>query len=465
MRRKGSERVNEVPLAVNQVHDVYDIYHNHPYMKRSRDAFVSMALQKPPEVIIHTLNMESDDELNAVLDMYWLPWLQSMYDWLKMIGICPWYYRRIRGTIHMYPCVPPWGSGYITTYLDKRHEQQFSWFWNDTQVKDNSIHFERSAHIPALNGQLTSPVASLIPDWKTQKIVRESTDIVAYQQARPQHIFEHHPPKNQIGDDNMTTLESFGEKVAADVMATQEGLTLAKMRIRTDALKEAIQETISNNHGMKKRLGTGPFIRSETQSDQWERENAGLLDHAVHLKPDFVYKPVQSPKLDIHLHEYAKRMDQAVGAIMDIPLQLTESSGKLGQNMQGIMRFINERVKYWLSYFETVTRRVFVMAYGMGLEQEMRSRTPYSVRQLYIQESVHVRIPVTPIATFDDLKKVYDSGLYNQHAFAIHTFNALGLPSEDIAIPEDSVKLAPQPEEEPKRPPKKARPVTSDPSF
>lgn len=460
MRRKGTstnDRVNETTLSTSQVLDVYEIYHNHPYTKRSRDAFVSMVLQNPPEIVMTSENKEAGPELAMVMQTYYLPFLQTMYDWLKMLGVCPWYYRRIRGTVHLYPCVPPWGSGYITTYLDKRHEQQFLWYWNDTREVDRNMHFERTAHVPSLTGTLTSPVSSLIADWKTQRIVRQSTDIAAYQQVRRQHIFEHHPAKNQIGDDNLTTLESFGEGLAADVMAMQEGLANAKVTLRSDALRDAITTTTRNNQGIRKTKGTGPFVRSEEHAEQWERENAGLLDHAVHLKPDFVYKPVPECKLDVRLDDYAKRMDQLAAAIMDVPLQLTESSGKHAQNLQGIMRFINERIKFWLIFFENVTRKIFVMAYGNGLQEEMRTRRPHSVHNYYIQDDIEVRIPVTPIASYDDLKKAYEDQLYTQHAFATHAFHALGLPYEDIA---ETVKDCVQTDDilmDVPRPPKKAR--------
>ncbi len=456
MRRKGTstnERVNETTLSTSQVLDVYEIYHNYPYMKRSRDAFVSMVLQNPPEIVMTGENKEAGPELVMVMQTYYLPFLQALYDWLKMLGVCPWYYRRIRGTVHLYPCVPPWGSGYITTYLDKRHEQQFLWYWNDSREVDRNMHFERTAHVPSLTGTLTSPVSSLIADWKTQRIVRQSTDIAAYQQVRRQHIFEHHPPKNQVGDDNLTTLESFGEGLAADVMAMQEGLANAKVTIRSDALREAIGTATRHNQGIRRAKGTGPFVRTEQESERWERENAGLLDHAMHLKPDFVYKPVPECKLDIKLIDYTARLDQMAAAVMDVPLQLTESSGRMVQNMQGIMRFINERIKFWLVFFETVTRKIFITAYGKGLQDEMRQRKPCSVPEYYVEDDVKIRISVTPIATYDDLKKAYEDQLYSRDNFAIHAFNALGLPQEDIIFEQEPTTM----EDSVPRPPKKAR--------
>lgn len=428
----------ETHIIATEVQDVFEIYHKHPYIKTTRDAFMSMTLHSPPVITFHRKGANSiedaTDELKLILKMYYVPFLEDIYDWIKTVGVCPWYFETIRDTGHRVPIVPPVGSGYIVTLLNDKHKQEFRWYWNDGGKYDRKMYFEKKDHIPTLNGSLTSPISSLLQEWKTLKLVRQSTEMVAYRQARQQHVFEYHPPRNQVGDDNITTLESFGEKIAGGVMMAQERLQDAKITVRTDALYRAMLETSAANRGMQRKFGTGPFLRSEEHGDQWERENASVIDYALTMKPDFSYKPVPTPKLDIKLQEITQRFDHAASAVMDVPLQMIDSSGRVSTNMQGIMRFVNERIKEWLSFFEQVTKKVFLLSYGKILEESIQ-RQPYKMlRHLTTDQSVEVHIPVTPVATYADLKQAYKDELYKKETFAEHAFNALGLPAEDIFV-------------------------------
>lgn len=429
----------ETQIIVSEVQDVFEIYHKHPYIKTTRDAFMSMTLHSPPVVTFHRgkgKGTEEDptEELKLILKMYYVPFLENIYDWIKTVGVCPWYFETIRDTGHRVPIVPPVGSGYIVTLLNDKHKQEFRWYWNDGGKYDRKMYFEKKDHVPTLNGSLTSPISSLLQEWKTLKVIRQSTELVAYRQARQQHVFEYHPPRNQVGDDNITTLESFGEKIAGGVMMAQERLQDAKITVRTDALYRAMLETSSANRGMQRTFGVGPFLRSEEQGEQWERENASVIDYALTMKPDFSYKPVPTPKLDIKLQEISQRFDHASSAVMDVPLQMIDSSGRVSSNMQGIMRFVNERIKEWLSFFEQVTKKVFLLSYGKILEESIQ-RQPYKmIQQFTTDQSIEVHIPVTPVATYGDLKQAYTDELYKKETFAEHAFNSLGLPKEDIFV-------------------------------
>lgn len=235
----------ETPIVVSEVQDVYEIYHKTSVVKTSRDAFLSMCLHNPPQVKFNSgeTTRLPTEQLNLILTLYFVPWLKASYDWIKMVGVFPWYFETIRDTGFRVPVVPPFGSGYIVTLLNDRHKQEFRWYWSDTGKHDRKMFFERKDHVPTLNGSLTSPIASLLGEWKTQKIVRQSHELAAYRQAHQQHVFEYHPPRNQVGDDNVTTLETFGEKIAGDVISAQERMNDARITVRTDALYKALLET------------------------------------------------------------------------------------------------------------------------------------------------------------------------------------------------------------------------------
>ncbi len=58
---------------------------------------------------------------------FWIPWLRSVYDWMKMLGICPYYYEK-RGE-HLIPVVPEMDLGTISVYVNKKHKIKFKWRW------------------------------------------------------------------------------------------------------------------------------------------------------------------------------------------------------------------------------------------------------------------------------------------------------------------------------------------------
>jgi len=207
----GSNNNNgETPINKKDMKDIVDAFHHIPNLLLARDAFVSMILKCPATVTLKTLNQKQTKELEILMELYWLKWKIDMYDYLQMFGIAPWYWKKLQGTDHHIPVVPPFLSGYFTTYLDSRHEQQFNYYYNDNEKTVSGMYFEIKGHPPTLNGQFTSPVSTILSDYKTCKILRQASELAWYQQPRQQHIIEHHPAKNYPGDDNLVTLESFG---------------------------------------------------------------------------------------------------------------------------------------------------------------------------------------------------------------------------------------------------------------
>lgn len=419
------------PLETN---DIWEIYHRIPFMVVSRNAFVSMVLHCPPRISLKDGNSPLSEEMEVLFEVYWKPWLIDVYDWLQCFGIAPWYWRTIKGTKHRVPAVPPFGSGWITTYFDtKTHAQGFRWYSNNTH--DNGFHFETKLRPPLLTGFHQSSVSSLLSDWRTFKIARESLEIVFYRQAHQQHVLEHHPPKNNIGDDNLTTLESFGDTIAATVLARQEGLTNQKMTIRSDYLQDAMRQASAHNHGVSSRFGkTGtPTIGTERRNDVWERENAGTVESALPLKPDFSCKTVPSPHVQADLAQIASRLDHMASAIMDIPISVIEAiGGKTTASVAGNFRFLNERIKDWQKYFETITKKAFLFGYGKILQDDFNARA----LKLYVDTQIEVEMPCTPIANASDIKELHAGGWMTKEAAGIHMFNVLGIPLSDMTVSE-----------------------------
>jgi len=455
-RKNPLQPFSETRLKKDEEDDCWDMLDKIPMLMISHDTFVSMVLSCPAKIELSTLNWEMTDELQFLMINFWLPAQQTSYTWLKAVGYCPWYWESVRGTEHRIPVVCPRNSGYCTTYLDTKHRQQFAWHWNDakTMEADKNVYIITARHAPGLDGSIRSPIASLLYEWRTTRIVRTSTEIATDQQAHQQHVFEFHPAKTGNGDDNLQTLESFGDKIAGTVLSQQESLYAAKSSMRVADLHHSLASAAAYNRGMRR---SSAVLRSESQSDQWERENANILERGVPLKPDFNYKPVPPPRITTSLPELSLRLEKLASAIMDIPYQLIESSGgRTSANVQGSFRLVNERLKDWNAFFERLTKKWFLMAYGEtiqeGLDDENRKRRalpldvqePHKMLKLYADTEVNVYMSRTPIANVQDIVNLHLSGYMKKKTAAEHAFSILGLSHADISI-SDYPDRMPQP--------------------
>ncbi len=428
-----------VALDPAETRDIWEIFHRNTFMNVSRNAFIAMVLHTPLKITLAGVSMNK--ELVILFELYWTDWMISKYDWLQCFGVAPWFIQNVSGTHHRFPKVPKFNSGHIETYLDSHHNQQFKWFWKDGG-EDKSFFFDLKSHAPDVDGHYTSPISTLLNEWRTVKIVRESIEIASYRQARTQHVFEFHPPKNVQGDDNLINLESFGDNIACTVMSQQEGLQNAKYSIRADELQRSLASAAASNRGLKARFGVQSFLKSEGQDQRWERENANVLENGIPLRPDYSYKPVPSPNVHANLPDICARFDRMTSAILDVPLSIIEAmGGKTTANVQGGFRFLNERVKDWQEYYKRSTKRAFLILYGDELQKDLNHRAriihsqrPDIVLNMYIDTHVEVEMAYTPIANVADIERLHETGFMKKKVAGAHIFNVLGMPLSDLHV-------------------------------
>jgi len=417
---KGSS--TEIPLNTREMLDIIEAYHKIPYVHVARDQFISMVLKSPPQISLKNKNKFdiTTNEFEQILIKYYIPWLSSMYDWIKMFGICPWYFKKIEGN-HRVPVVPPIGAGYITTYLSKKHEQKFKFYWDEKEKNAANVYFETDGHLPmVLNGQLTSAMSTLLFEYRSAQILRNSLQTSWYQQARQQHVFEYHPPKNIPGDDNLITLESFGETIAAQVVSSQENLHNHKMKIRKSVLESSLKQSEYKN----KSIGFG---HSESKEDILNRGEASIIEHGIPLPADYVYKSAHAPQVHGDYVNTMQRLDRLASAVMDIPLNFVESSNaKTTATVQGSVRFVNEKIKQWISLFETVTKKAILLSYGATIQE--------NIYPLFVADEITVIIPSTPVIDGDSVRQLWIDGMMSQKTAAKYVFNLLGLSEQDITI-------------------------------
>ena len=447
----GPTQDNEHEIDPSTLSDIYALYHSTTSIKNARNAFLSMVLRNPFEVQIPALEMSNDREMEILIETYWMPWLKNVYDWIKMLGIAPYRFIRVKKTDHYFPSCPEWGTGYITTYVDKNHEQKFKWYWKDAQdqQEEKAMHWVKGHDYPSIDGTLRSDMNTLLKEFRTVSVLRESLEVGSTQAARPPILLEHHPPKNDNGDDGLTTLENFGEKVAGIMQQKRESMFSHKMRIRTDDLIAGLVNTAIANEQARVTYGTGGrMLYSENRRDAWERNNTGLLDRVVPLNADYVYKAVAKPSVLADLERYSARLDELASAAMDFPVDLMNpKSGSKASNVQGPLRVVNERIKDFLVFFRTVVKHAFLISYGKILQASLddtvkkariHARTanmdPRQIMDLNVHVEIHIEMSVTPLTSYDDLKKMWMDSLIDKDTFGKHASAAQSVPIEDIKI-------------------------------
>jgi hypothetical protein len=364
--------------------------------------------------------------------------MENMYDWLKMFGICPWYLEKVEKTMHYIPVVPPFGSGIIKTYMKKKR-QYFSWYWKEEQQMqaDKNMYFEHDGNPPNIDGTIKSPVATIIAEYNTSKIVRNVSEMVWNQQARQQHIIEHHPPKNMPGDDNLVTLESFGEKIAGQVIEEKERLHNVKLNVKASNLRDVLKRTATKNLGLDPSFGN-PNTATESATQHFNMYTSSILAKATTLPPDYIYKSVPNPEVSANYIQIQERMDEICSSVMDVPPNWIQgTSAKTVAAAHSSSRFVNERIKHWIGLFERTTKKAFILAYGDMIQANLEDMRKISnLISLYADEEIVIIMPCTPVANISDIQQIYSNGMISKENAALHIFNIIGVPANDIELVE-----------------------------
>lgn len=462
------DALNEVPIDRQGCRDCWTIYHTIPNIQVSRDAFASIVFCAPFTVKSKALPLRSTEEVEVLIEQHWLPWQNQVYDWLKMFGVCPYYLERINNTIHKIPIVPPFGSGHMTTYtrvVNKRHKQEFKWYWNNTSGinapasakgngrggpfngEDTDMHFILNNHIPTIEGELTSPISSLIKDYRTLKIVRESLEVSVYQAARPTHIFEHHPPKNAGEDKHLVALDAFGERAAGTMLEEVEGMTARKAQIRTrDLVNSLLQSAMHNKKATQHNNTSAPYQElSEDKRRQADIQAPSLFERSYPLRPDYKYVQAASPKILADLEKLEKHIDSKAASVMDFPLELIQasSSARGASNVQGNIRYINEQIKATLKFFSRVAKQVYIQVYGGLLQGQYDNfihvnrrtfKNNRAMMELYVDSDVVVEMQCNPIMSVPDIESLHMMGIMDKETMAHHAFAQYALPKSQISV-------------------------------
>jgi hypothetical protein len=444
---KGLASPEEVALDYDVLADLRRMYNSMPSIKIARESFLSMTLCGPFSVSIPKLGLHSNGDMQVLIERYWMPWLRKIYDNMKILGMSPYYFEKHHS--HMVPIVPALDLGTISVKTTKNHKVEYVWRWNHgfETNEEKKMFWIVGDHAPSRLGVIQSPLASLLPHYKTILVLQQALEIAATQCAQPTHIVEYHPSQATAKNDDLTQLvATFGEKAAGMSKARQEAARAHEIRIRTAELikqTQAMQEANALNSGG---IQSKQLMWTDIPRDVAERMDSGLATRMFPLRPDFKYVSPQKPSIVADYQQHLQSFDMMASAIMDFSLELIMPTGSARtQNIQGSERFENERIKEGLNFFTTITQEAFVVAYRKQFEKTFEDAKrfrlnnaihgdPSAIAEMYPELDVQVDMSCTPFLQYAELKEMWMDGLMDKETFAQHSFHMRSLPHEQINV-------------------------------
>jgi hypothetical protein len=443
----GNIKPEEVCLDTDAITDILHMYRHVPAIKVSRESFLSMTLCGPFSFSIPKLGLTNNADMEQIISRYWMTWQRAVYDWIKMIGICPYYMKKINSkSQHQIPVVPSIELGYITVTVNKKHELEYNWYWNhgNTQELEKSMLWVISDHAPTCDGTIRSPLASLLTHYRTILILQRSLEICSDQRAKPTHVLEYTPSAETAKNDHLTTLVAgMGERAAGMSKARQEMARNQDIRVRTAELFKQMAGVQTQN--VKSGLAsTSKLLWTDTPLEQVERADPGFATRTIPLQPDFHYVQTSKPEIIADLDKHMSSFNMIASAVMDFALELIQPTGSARtQNVKGSERFENERIKASLSFFSDITRTALIIAYRKQFQQGFDQAKSWvnkkggdanHVADMYPELDVQVDMSCTPMVEYSELKELWMDGILSKDDFAAHAFHLLSLPHEQISI-------------------------------
>jgi len=445
--------VQESVLDCQALSDIRRMFYGMPSIQLARDAFLSMVLCSPFSFSIPRMGLQSNESIQRIIERYYMPWQRASYDWMKMVGVCPYYFER-HGE-HLVPIVPDMELGEISVIVNKNHKIEYRWRWtgdcDPLNEGDKTMYWIIGDYAPSSTGELRSPLASLLPSYRTILVLQQSLEVASAQCARPTHVMEYHPNAASARNDNLTQLVgTFGEKAAGLHAGRQEMAKAQEIRVRTSELMRQLRETAEGNSGQasapRKRL-----LWTDLESDAVDRYDAGLSSRVFPMRPDFKYVAPQKASIVADLDKHLHYFNLLAAARMDFSIEFVQPTGSRGgANLGGAERFESERIKEALNFFTAITKTALILAYRKQFEQgfaqakEWKRKHPRrngalvagDVADMYPELDVEVHMSCTPFMSYADLRSMYMDGLMSKETFAHHAFHMRALPHHEIEIGE-----------------------------
>ena len=435
----GSNQSEEVALEEGTIMDLLGMLNSVPIFKIARRSILAMVLSEPFTFSIPALGLTSSGDMEKIIGAFWMPWLRKVYDWVKLLGICPYYFKKTKGPKpHKIPIIPDMELGYITVVVNSEHELEYKWYWS------HGTHTEQQTDMlwiitedkPTKSGQIKSALASLLGDYRSLLKLQRAQDIASTQAAKPVHIMEFTPNARTAVNDDLTHMVADFGKAAGITKARRDQMRNQEIRVKTAELYKQLQETHNAN-----------TVRSTTQATMWcdtseqllEEMDAGFSNRVVALRPDFHYKSAAAPTLVGNYYAALGTFNMLAAAQMDFSMESLQATGQSrSQNVEGAAQFMNGRGKELSTFFRNILQVAIVLAYKEQFQEVMdKARNwkienfggdPNVVTYLYPELDVVVELTSASASSYEDFKELWMDGLLTQEQFGKHAFNARNVP-------------------------------------
>ena len=442
--RKGPNLMNftdEVGLDLSAIQDIQDMYRNCPAIVLARKSFLSKTIGEPFTFSIPAIGIVSNKDMEKVISFHWMPFLRQVYDWCQMIGICPYYFKKIG--MHKVPIVPDMDLGYITVVVNKDHQLEYKWYWShgvQTEQQTDML-WVMTENRPTNKGIIRSPVASLLPTYSSLLKLKRAQDVAVTQRARPVHIMEHVNTKNMHHNDDLSTLVAdFGAKAAGISKARREAQIQQNIRVKTAELYRSLQQTTEANRARSTVQAT---LWTETPADTLEEMDAGFGNRVVVMREDFKYSQAAKPDVIVDYYKAEMQFNTLASAVMGFSMELLTPVGNArAQNVKGAQDFENDRIREQASFFQTVLQSALIIAYKEQFQQVMEDARnwrisklggdPQRVAVLFPELDVQIDMSSASVTTYEELKAMHMDGLITKETFGTHVFKNKNLPMEQM---------------------------------
>jgi hypothetical protein len=439
----GSTQSEEKPLDEDTIRDLLDMYHSVPVIKVARKSFLSMTLGEPFTFSIPAIGLESNKDMEKIISAFWMPWLRTVYDWVKLFGICPYYFKKTKGEKpHMIPVVPDIQLGYITVVVNTAHELEYKWYWSHgthTEQETKMLWVITEDH-PSCSGQLNSPLVSLLANYRSLKKLQKSQDIACTQAARPVHLMEYTPNARTANNDELTHLVADFGKAAGITKARRDQMRNQEIRVKTAELYKQLQETHNAN---TVNSTVSQTLWTDTSAQVLEEMDNGFASRVVALRPDFHYKAAQAPVLVADFYAAESQFNLMAAAIMDFSMELLQPAGQSrSQNVEGAQQFENNRIQETTSFFRAILQPALVIAYRDQFSETMEMAhnwrlsklkgDPNNAAVLFPELDVVVDLSGSTVNGYDDMRAMWYDGIMTQKDFAETVYKQRNMPSEQI---------------------------------
>jgi hypothetical protein len=448
--RTNGSAGNEIPLNTEEIKDIFNMYHTEPIFKISEKAFLSKVLPEPFTFQIPKLGLVNNRDVDIVIKGRWMPWLRQEFGWEKVVGAVPYMLIPLEhNPDHLVPYIPDPTTGYIVVYTTERKGRhppkvRYRWYWNDTaQVQEEkNMLWIITENAPDASGRIRSPLASLLPVYRSMLKLRKAQDIASTQAAKPVHIIESNPSMQTAVDDGLARHSANWDKAAGIGKARRERMQQAELRVRQKELHRNLQMTEQAN---RQKSTTQPTLWTDTPQDMLEEMDAGFSNRTVALGAHRKYVTAARPQLVADYNKAEAQFNVMAAAVMDFALELLTPTGAArSQNVKGAEQYENERIREQSSHYESILRPAIILAYRKQLQSIMDDANHWhlsrlggnaaNVDLLYPELDVIIDLSNTTVTTDEEMISYWMNGFISQRTAAEHILKSKNIPLEKMQL-------------------------------